>query len=330
MTTICTTCGAKVTPGWAFCGSCGADLTAVRAPSSQTDTGGAAPPFAGDGERIAPPPTTPGGPQSTAEIAASSTYLGMRLLYEDNPHDLDPLTNPKYIGSVLIKFLLFIVLWFVGTAVFGALYALFGRSTSVDVFGTSSYASNGFGNFLIALELIWDFFLACLFWLMPVPSLLSEWKLTLGGKGVVAKAVLDHMAWIIHGRRTPLRSFKALSLSVPGQPSRDYLELREGFFAGYVSCFPYGGDLFVGWTFWLYMSPARWVVLAIGRIFQALVLRGSALYVTLRYDQAKAMRETLHDALRQGVDVAVGHLPAEGSGTIGSTMPVEAAIVRSF
>jgi hypothetical protein len=50
--------------------------------------------------------------------------------------------------------------------------------------------------------------------------------------------------------------------------------------------------------------------------------RGSDLYIALRYDYARAMRETMHSATREGVDVAIGRMAAQGQGIIGTAIPV--------
>jgi len=42
------------------------------------------------------------------------------------------------------------------------------------------------------------------------------------------------------------------------------------------------------------------------------------LHVTLRYDYAKAMREAMHNSAREGVEVAIGELRAQGEGTASS------------
>ena len=47
--------------------------------------------------------------------------------------------------------------------------------------------------------------------------------------------------------------------------------------------------------------------------------RGTNLYVTLRYDYARAMREAMHSVAREGVDVAVGRVQAQGQGMAAQT-----------
>jgi hypothetical protein len=111
-------------------------------------------------------------------------------------------------------------------------------------------------------------------------------------------------------------------MKLPGEGVRDYLELRRGLFAGYVACFPYGRDLYVGWTFWIRLSPFRWFCMIIARIWQSFTNKGSDLYTSLRYDSARAMRETMHSAAREGIDVAIGQTAAQGRGIVGSAIGV--------
>jgi hypothetical protein len=131
---------------------------------------------------------------------------------------------------------------------------------------------------------------------------------------------------VLRGRAVPLDSLQVRRLRLPGAGVRDYLELRRGLFTGYVACFSFGQDLYVGWTFWVTISPFQYVCMIIVRIWHSLSNRGSDLYTTLRYDSARAMRETMHSAAREGVDVAIGQLPGQGQGIVGSVIGVTESI----
>ena len=50
---------------------------------------------------------------------------------------------------------------------------------------------------------------------------------------------------------------------------------------------------------------------------QRLVSGGSGIYGSLAHDQPKALREVLHSAVRQGVDIAAGDAEPLGQGAIG-------------
>src|SRR5262249_2075952 len=82
-------------------------------------------------------------------------------------------------------------------------------------------------------------------------------------------------------------------------------------FSGYISCFEHGNDLYVGMTFWIYLSPARLALMKIGRQLQDLSGRGNDIYQTLRYDSTRATIAALHHCTLEGVDAALRTAGAE-------------------
>jgi hypothetical protein len=245
----------------------------------------------------------------TGEAVPNTTYLGQRLLYEKPAEaSFDPLAGSAYLLELLKHALLFVVIWWFGLSVV-ALLAYAAQSTSAAA----------------TLFFLWSGALALVFWLVPIPVLLSEWKFAIDGKGEVGPRAFEHIIWALRRRQTPLEVVRVRRIALPRHHRRDYLELRSGLFAGFVSCFPYGRDLYIGWTFWWYFSPLRFIWLVVTRYWQTLALRGSQLYTTLRYDSAKAMREAMHGAAREGIDVAAGYVAPQGQGTIGTEISVATA-----
>lgn len=240
-------------------------------------------------------------------------YLGQRLLYEKPPEpSFDPLNNTQYLHEMFKHAAIIAVLFFVGWIV------------TLPIFLIMSAANGKLGVVLWTLGfLVTALALASAYWLIPLPAQLSEWKFSVDGKGPAGFVAFEHITWALRQRETPIRSIRVRRLSMPGQQKRDYLELRDGIFVGYVSCFPYGRDLYIGWTFWLYLSPARFLLMALARLWQEITFRGTEMYVRLRYDSAKAMREAMHSAAREGIDVAAGQIEARGQGSIGSEVPVD-------
>jgi hypothetical protein len=57
------------------------------------------------------------------------------------------------------------------------------------------------------------------------------------------------------------------------------------------------------------------------RLLRAMTHRGDEMYVSLRYDYARAMREATHSVARQGVAAAAGETRPQGQQTA-STLPV--------
>jgi hypothetical protein len=97
------------------------------------------------------------------------------------------------------------------------------------------------------------------------------------------------------------------------ESARRYLELQRGVFAGYISCFAHGNDLYAGMTFWIYLTPARLAIMKIGRQFQDLGGQGNDIYQTLRYDSTRATIAALYDCTLEGADAALRTAGAEPS-----------------
>ena len=131
--------------------------------------------------------------------------------------------------------------------------------------------------------------------------------LAIDGRAPAAPAALNHMRTIITARRSPISHVAVVDYHGAGGTRRQYLQVTMGRYHGFVSCFPYGADLFIGWTFWLNIAPAQWFGLMLRRI-----LWGGSVRAGLSFDDPKAMREMLHGAVREGVDVATGRMDPTG------------------
>jgi hypothetical protein len=301
----CVNCGLLLAAGDTYCGNCGQPASAAAA----------APASAGWLNSW-------GAPRPAAEAAAglrtpNAQYLGLRLQYDKVPEgSFDPLGNPRLLVQFARHWLQYVVLYFLGAFV-SVIVLLF-----LHVLGLSAGGAVTLGGVGAALTAI---VLGCLFWLLPVPALLSEWKFSIDDKGAAAPVTFEHIAWAVRRRETPLDLIQVRHLNLAGGQGRDYLELRRGLFTGFISCFAYGQDLYVGWTFYLRISPLRYLLMALARVWQTLKRQGTDLYVTLRFDYARAMREAMHNVAREGVDVAVGQLRPQGQGIIGEAVKVTAS-----
>jgi hypothetical protein len=248
------------------------------------------------------------------QAGPNATYLGRRLMYLPQPEQpFDPIANTRYLTAVLARAAMYVIIYVIGAFLAGIFFTVAGLAVLGASTGIRLYSICG------ALIAIAMFFL---FWLMPVPALLSEWKLTVDGKAAAAPTVFEHIVWTLRRHETPLDSAQVRRLRLPREGSRDYLELRRDLFTGFIGCFAWGQDLYVGWTFWVKLSPFRALCMRLARIWQSATGRGNELYSTLRYDSARAMREAMHSTAREGIDVAVGQLAPQGQGIIGSSVQV--------
>ncbi|HUN36477.1 MAG TPA: hypothetical protein VMU95_31160 [Trebonia sp.] len=274
---------------------------------------------------------------AVGQAAANPVYLGKRLLFEQTPEgSFDPLSNNRYLFSMarqaVILYAIYAVVSFILTPVYA--YLAFkglqsAENNALTGLGSSSPSAGGLIGGLAPVVGLWIVVLAVFiaaFLLVPVPVQLSEWKFLVDGKAAARPVVFEHVTHAFRRRSTPVDSVGVRRLSIPGGVTRDYLEIRQGIFAGYVSCFEEGNDLYVGWTLWLRMRPYRWFLLRIERVWLEVTQRASEMYVTLRYESVKALREALHNAAREGVDVAVGRVEAQGQGAL-QGLPVATASV---
>ena len=299
----CVNCGLLLAVGDTYCGNCGQPAPA----------GVAAPASAGW-------PNSRSGPVPTAVEAAvgqrtpNAQYLGLRLVYDKEPEgSFDPLGNPRLLAQFFRHALQYMVLYFLGgfVSVIVLLFLhLLGLPVGVAV------------TLLVVGAVLTAIAFGCLYWLLPVPALLSEWKFSVDDKAAAAPVTFEHITWAVRRRETPLDLIQVRRLNLAGGQARDYLELRRGLFTGFISCFAYGQDLYVGWTFFLRISPLRYLLMALARVWQTLKRQGTDLYVTLRFDYARAMREAMHSVAREGIDVAVGQIRPQGQGIIGEAVKV--------
>ncbi len=334
----CTACGEPRAAYDMFCGNCGqpgpaaaATATLPRQGDLAQDTGPqpAPPPPAAKPQRQWPgskraAPVSDGQPPrhsaanyaevALGERAANETYEGLRLNYGRPEPPFDPLGNNRLLGQFAIQFAVYVLFYAIG----GFLASLgLGFLGLIGILSASVVTRL----LLIGASIFWIAYVL-MFLLIPVPTLLSEWKLSVDDKGAAAPMTFEHIAWAARRHETPLDSIQVRRLRLPACESRDYLELRRGLFTGFISCFAYGRDLYVGWTFYIRVSVLRYMLMKFARIWQSFVQRGSDLYVTLRYDSARAMREAMHSVAREGIDVAVGQLRPQGQGIIGTTVGV--------
>jgi hypothetical protein len=312
----CRTCAQPVTATDAFCGNCGEPATPasqLTAPVPQADSVLEMGPWRPGKEPVAvgnpwPASITGAIPADAAmgQRTPNSTYLGQRLLYDKAPEaPFDPLINRSLMGQFLRHWLVYWLTYWVCAVAAGIVLGILSLGL-----GGIAFILWGIGGTLTAI------LFACLFWLIPVPALLSEWKFAIDGKGAAAPVTFEHISWALSQHQTPLDLIQVRRLKLDGDESRDYLEIRRGLFTGFIACFTYGQDLYVGWTFWVRLSPARWLLMSLARIWQTVMRRGDELHTTLRFDYARAMREAMHSVAREGVDVAVGRLHAGGEGTM--------------
>jgi hypothetical protein len=312
MSGICARCRARVDDDEAFCGNCG-QPTGVRTSSAGATAPivvGSAPGAAVTGVRPAADiwPTPRGSSPLDRAAVGMAGALGGSAGYTGPESSFDPLSNQRLLRQFALHLLLYFAAYWALAVGFGVIFTILafvglGAKAFLIWYGGAAFVGLLF---------------FCLYWLIPVPAQLSEWKQLIDDKAPVAPAIFEYIAWVLKERQTPLDEIKVRRLKLAAGEGRDYLEIRRGLFSGLICCFAYGEDLYVGWTFWLRVSPGRCLFMFMARLWQTMMRRGTDLYVTLRYDSAKAMREAMDHSARQGVDAAMSDSRPQGHGVVSS------------
>jgi hypothetical protein len=208
---------------------------------------------------------------------------------------LDPLFNKRYRGQLIRR---------------GVLYAAV--VGSIDVIGLllnilvslveGSVSLLAIAPVLLTLSLL---VVVVVFWVLPVPALLGEWHRLVTFRAPQAAPTLEYIQHALDRHHAPYDSLAAQPITPPGEGRKTYLELRRGFFVGYVSSFAHGDDLYVGWTFWIYVTPLRALLMRLGRKVQDYTGRGNDIYQTLRFESAQATVNVLHACTLEGIDFAM-------------------------
>jgi hypothetical protein len=211
---------------------------------------------------------------------------------------LDPLSNSRFFWQLARRFALYFAVSTVISTVLTVLGLLFTLSGGGNAMEATAVISLLIGVALLAMFLF-----------MPIPVLLGQWSRMLTFQAPSAGSALARVRQALDRHATPHDSLQVRALTPPGEGRRHYLELRRGYFAGYVSCFAHGNDLYVGWTFWIHISPVWLFLMRVGRRFQDYTGRGDDMHQTLRYEPVRATIAALHACTLEGVDIATGGTP---------------------
>jgi hypothetical protein len=240
-----------------------------------------------------PPPNPPQSPPSNAAPSPFDTdaaYLQQTLRHERMEQALDDSVPLHTIGLIIVRAWLAAI---IPAAVFGVLGAIMLFS-----------AAGGGGDFSgasLMLNLA-VFSGGAVFWLVllmaKVTEPIGEWRVLLADRWNHAESYHRMIAAALYRRAIPLRLWhKRVVLNAAGRPVKHTIVLTEGDYQAYVTVFPYGTSLYVGWQMWRRRNGAQ----LIGR---ALVDRFSAANIVttmLRTDRPRAMREAVHLACREAV-----------------------------
>jgi len=250
-----------------------------------------------------------------------SVYLEKTLRHEPMELSLD--------DSVSLKALLYLVVraWVASVIFFSVFLVLWWITGGASSFGnTLNGGGAGGGSGLLDFAVIGSWIV---FWGLLLFSKLTEpigeWRVLLADRRQYSGSVYSAVAGVLAARQMPIRPVPRRIHADPASTAvKNVLELKDGQYSAYVTVFPYGSSLYLGWMMWRRRSGAAlvWRMLAdmVGSIFGA----ADAVRVMLRTDRPRAMREAVHAACREGIYTAVRHEAVpESYGFPGGLPPVE-------
>ncbi|MCF3100071.1 adhesin [Streptomyces roseoverticillatus] len=169
------------------------------------------------------------------------------------------------------------------------------------------------------------------FWLVLLGTSLtepvSEWRTLLEDKAQASPSAYAAIYGALSRRRIPVTAVPSRIRSDVFQPEvvSNRLVVSSGRYVTYVSVFEYGTSLYLGWTMWRIRSGAA----VIGTYFKDLIggFKGRTGDVNqmLRTERPRAMREAVHSAVREGVEIAVQGIEVPIASTFGQDLPIMTA-----
>jgi hypothetical protein len=168
-----------------------------------------------------------------------------------------------------------------------------------------------------------------LFWaLLLLPRIVepvAEWRTLLENKAPAAGSAYAAVYGSLARRRIPVDTvaMRIRSDVLAPEVVNNRLVLTERSYVAYVSVFPYGTSLYVGWTMFRTRRGGGLIGTYLKDVLGALMGRTGLVNQMLRTEKVRAMREALHSAVREGVEVAVQGIEVPIAATFGQDIPIQ-------
>jgi hypothetical protein len=261
-------CGSPFEKGDAFCGNCGEPrvLTAPR----PVEAGAS---MAHSLESVDPSP-----------FDADSVYLQETLRHEPMELALDDSVSLLTLGIMLVRAWLAWVIVFIVFGIFGGYEAAHGGGVTLLSVG-----------FVISVVVFWVVLLGS-----RVTEPIGEWRTLLADRAGQSASYYNMIRVVLNRRDLPITvtpQFRSIGLATRGNPVKHTIVLSENEYRAYVTVFPYGTSLYVGWQMWRRRSGAQ----LIRRALIDRVTAANLVTAMLRTDRARAVREAVHLACREAL-----------------------------
>lgn len=265
-------------------------------------------------------------------MAQNEYYTGSRLTYQRTPDvetELVDWASGKRVfwillrafgGAALIYFVLNLV----------TLLAVVIRAASADDSGFGSSGDDpsfgGFAVFLLVLSVLLPLVWIAIALFLPRLEALSEWQMLLDAKAPLAGMAYQVVQDALRERRVPAWIEPTQRVvNLPERATRHFLRVSLPRYQVIVSVFPFGWDLYMGWTMVRREVPAVVVL----RWLKSLVRPHANYDDLIDLEPVRALREAVHNAMRQGIEAADRqHTAPPPIPDAGAELPVQATRVR--
>ncbi|MCM3884213.1 hypothetical protein [Frankia sp. R82] len=207
---------------------------------------------------------------------------------------------------------LFVMVAFFTLAIVVALLQGLSDSSGDSGLGGFGYAAAGtlvkMGTF-VSTAVFWILFLV-----LRHREPVGEWRVLLADSADRTTSVYTQIAGTVRKRQIPVNvSYRRVATGLGRREVSSRLILTYEDYTAYVSVFPYGTGLYLGWMMWRNRRGAKLVVQFFADLVGTLLGRTDPEGRMLRTESARAMREGVHAACREGLYVALDgrDVPAE-------------------
>lgn len=251
-----------------------------------------------------------GGPvdwAASGAVGPNVAYRNQTLQYRDVELSFDESVEFKtvrqlWFQAAVASFLVFFVL--------GLLPALL--AGDVDAIGPG---------LILSITAFWVVFL-----LVRQNEPISEWKTLLEDKAAASSSAYATIYGALTRRRIPVTAVPArIRSDIAPEVVHNRLVVTSGRYVAYVTVFAYGTSLYVGWTMWRSRSGAVVIGHFVKDVIGSMLNRAGSLNQMLRTDRPRAMREAVHSAAREGVEIAIQGIEVPLASTFGQEPPVQSA-----
>jgi hypothetical protein len=185
------------------------------------------------------------------------------------------------------------------------LYTLLSLASGLAGAGGEEQSGSGGGAAILFVVMIISFIA---FWLIlfltRLQEPISEWHVLLADRAAAAESVYNVIVGRSRDRSLPLYPYTR-RLPTSFGPVSNRLVLVDGHYEAFITVFPYGSGLYLGWTMWRSRRGAHLIGRYLGDIFRGMSGQLDPVARMLRTEQARAMREAVHAVCREGLSVAV-------------------------